>query len=254
MLRESRATRQMFFNYLQRGIAAGLFAGIAYGIYMITVGNPLTEYAHDAGHDHGHDHGHSHEHAVSETTNAIVSVGSGILWAILLGGIFAIAFYFFEPAIPGSDSVKAYVVAGAGFLSLSAVPWLVLPPAAPGAEQVYSIDIRLGIYVGMVGIGLLTAVAIIGVYKRFRQQNQLLGGIAAGALGACIGIALLLLSPTITTHPDLATELVTVYQALAALSQAAIWVLIAAGFNTLSRRGSSKHSTTGLNDTNSTVN
>lgn len=245
----------MIYSYLQRGVTAGLFAGIAYGIYMVTVGNPLTEYAHDAGHDHGHshDHGHGHEHAVSETTNAIVSVGSGILWAIFLGGIFAIALYVFEPAIPGSETAKPYVVAAGGFLSLSALPWLVLPPAVPGAEQAYGIDIRLGLYVGLVIVGLLTVSAMVIVYQKVKKSNQLAGFLAASAVGVSVALALFFLSPTVTTHPDLPAELVTVYQALAAFSQAAIWALIATGFLALSRRNEQATSTARMNDADITA-
>lgn len=231
----------MFATYLQRGVASGLVAGLGYAAYMIFVGNPLTEYVHDAGHDHaGHDHaGHAHEstHAVSEATTAIVSAGSAVLWAIFLGGVFAVALYLFEPALPGPDASKPYVLAAAGFLTVSAVPWLVLPPAAPGAEHGYGIDARLGLYVGLVAVGAITvAVAVVAYNHNARHGVGL--GIASGALPILAAVGLLALAaPTVTTHPDLSAELVTAYQGLAALSQAALWLLIAATFAGLRRRG-----------------
>ncbi len=232
----------MFATYLQRGVAAGLVAGLGYAVYMIFVGNPLTEYVHDAGHahDHGHGHGHDHgghAHAVSETTMAIVSAGSAVLWAIFLGGLFAVALYLFEPALPGPEAIKPYVLAAAGFLTVSAVPWLVLPPAAPGAEHAYGIDVRLGLYVGLVAFGAITAITAVFAYNRSRQRG--LGFVLSASVVPILAVVglLALAAPTVTTHPDLSTDLVTAYQGLAVLSQAALWLLIAAAFVGLRRRG-----------------
>ena len=233
----------MIVEYLRRGVAAGAIAGIAYGLYMLLVGNPLSEYVHDAGHDHGHDHGHGeHAHeaggAVSETTTAVVSAGSGLLWAIFLGGVFAVALYLLEPAIPGSAGVKSYVLAGAGFLTVSGVPWLVLPPAAPGAEHAYAVEPRLGIYAGLAVVGAITAAIAVLAYRRGRHRHVGLG-LAAGAAPILVVAAVLtLVSPTITTHPGLPGDLVAAYQGLVVVSQAALWLLIAGSFNALRRRES----------------
>ena len=223
----------MIHDYLQRGVAAGLVAGLAYGLYMVLVGNPLSEYVHDAGHDHGH--AHEHAHAVSETTTAIVSAGSGVLWAIFLGGVFAIALYLFEPALPGRGDVKAFVLAGVGFFSISVTPWLALPPAAPGAENLYGIDTRLAMYLGLVVAGIAVSAAAIGAYNRF-QTRHVGFGLSAAAVPILAAVVLIpTLTPTVVTHPDLPAELVTTYQGLAALSQAALWVLIAGAFTRLRR-------------------
>ena len=233
----------MIADYLQRGILAGVVAGLAYGLYMVLVGNPLGDYLHDAQHDHGHDHdhghgdhGHGHEHAVSETTTAIVSAGSGVLWAIFLGGLFAIALYFLEPALPGSESVKAYVLAGAGFFAVSLSPWLVLPPAAPGAEQLYTINGRLAIYVGLIGLGALVMAASVTAYKRGAPRHPLVGLLVAAVPIVTFVAIVPIATPSVITHPDLSGDLVSTYQALAALSQAAIWALLAGTFNALRRR------------------
>ncbi len=250
----------MIVEYLRRGVAAGAVAGIAYGLYMLLVGNPLSEYVHDGGHDHGHgdgghDHGHgehAHEagHAVSEATTAVVSAGSGLLWAIFLGGVFAVALYLFEPALPGSSGVKSYVLAGAGFLTVSGVPWLVLPPAAPGAEHAYAIGPRLGIYVGLAVLGAITAAGAVAAYNRGRRRHAGLGFLAGAVPILVVAGVLTLTAPTVTTHPGLSGDLVTAYQGLAVLSQAALWLVIAGGFNAVRRResGSETESTRPTDD------
>lgn len=234
----------MIYEYLQRGVIAGVIAGIAYGVFMATVGNPLSEYIHDHGHDHGHGHDHTHSHAhdhahaVSETVTAIVSVGSGMLWAIFLGGIFAIALYVFEPALPGREAGSAYLIAAAGFFSVSVTPWLALPPAAPGAENAYGIDTRLAMYVALIGLGVVVSAVSIVAYKRTTSRNRVLGLVSGSVPIIATVIVVPLATPTIVTHPELSGTLVSAFQATVFLSQAAIWVLIAAVFNWLRRRES----------------
>jgi len=167
----------MLVDYLERARPRRRDRRIAYGAYMAFVANPLIgygrlaeggEHAHEAG-EHAHAAG-EHAHAVSEATTAAVSIGSGVLWGILLGGVFALGFYFLEPALPGRGNVKAYVLAGAGFLTVSVAPWLVLPPTVPGAEQAYDPTLRIAIYVGLIAVGAVVASA--SIY-----------GISAGRLG-----------------------------------------------------------------------
>lgn len=230
----------MIYGYLRRGVASGALAGLAYGLYMVFVGHPLSGYIDGAGRTHDHDapateHG---GHVVSETTTAVVSAGSGLLWAIFLGGVFALALYFLEPALPGSERIKPYVLAGAGFLTVSAVPWLVLPPAAPGASYAYTADSRLQLYLALVFIGAVTVAAALIAYNRGRRRHAGVGILAAAVPILAVAAVLTLSAPTITTHPELPADLVSVYRALAVLSQAAVWLLIAGTFNALRRRAS----------------
>ncbi len=228
----------MVLDYLRRGLIGGAIAGIAYGLFMAFVGNPLTEYLHDLGHGHDHDHGHESAHAVAETTTALVSIGSGLLWALFLGGLFALALFVFEPALPGTSGAKSYVLAGIGFLSISVMPWVVLPPAAPGAENLYGIDTRLAIYGALVVVGLLAAAGSITVYQRLASRGRL-----RAVLASCLSIAGLMVliafaTPTVVSHPELPADLVGAYQAMVVLSQAAIWGIIATTYNWLARRES----------------
>ncbi|QLK26693.1 CbtA family protein [Natrinema zhouii] len=246
----------MLVDYLERGVLAGAIAGIAYGAYMALVANPLigymetvadsaesSEHAHGAG-EHAHEageHAHAageHAHAVSEATTAAVSVGSGVLWGILLGGVFALAFYFLEPALPGRGRVKTYVLAGAGFLTVSVAPWLVLPPTTPGAEQAFDPTLRIGIYVGMMAIGGLVAAASIYGYGRVSARSRPLG-IAAVAIPIITLVAVTAIAaPTIVEPGTMPVDLVTAFRGLTALSQAALWALVAGCFGWLQSRAS----------------
>ena len=227
----------MLYEYLKRGVAAGLVAGLAYGLFVAFVANPLSEYVQTVGHDHAeHGHAHDHAHAVPEATTAVVSVGSGVLWAILLGGVFALALYFLEPALPGRGAVKAYVLAGAGFLTVSATPWLVLPPAAPGAEHLYGVDARFAIYVALVALGAIVSAAAIVGYRRAARRHPLAGVAVAAVPVLAVGVVVPVATPTVVSHPELPADLVSAYRSLVVLSQTALWVLLGGTFGWLHRR------------------
>ncbi len=230
----------MIADYLKQGVFAGFVAGLAYGIYMLLVGSPLSQYAHDAGHshDHGHGHGHSHDsgHAVSELTTAVVSAGSGVLWAIFLGGLFGVVFYFLEPALPGRGGLKAAVLGAGGFLTVSVTPWLVLPPAAPGAEQLYTVELRLGVYTGLVMLGAFVSILAVSAYNRLEPRHRGLALITGLVPVVALVLVVPAITPTVVTHPELSNDLVTAYQSLALLSQAAIWLVVAGTFTWLHER------------------
>ncbi|ELY85613.1 CbtA family protein [Natrialba taiwanensis] len=254
----------MLVDYLERGVLAGAIAGIAYGLYVMLVANPLVGYMEalaegaggaESGHEHAHaaehahtagEHAHAageHAHAVGETTTAVVSIGSGVFWGILLGTAFALAFYFLEPALPGRGSVKGYVLAGAGFLAVSGAPWLVLPPTTPGAEQAYTPTIRIAIYGGLMLAGALIAATAIYGYRRGSTRSRPLGLCLAALPIVALAAVTTLTAPTIVESGAIPGELVTAFRGLTALSQAALWVLVAGCFDRLQTRARAHSST-----------
>lgn len=243
----------MIWGYCKRGVVAGAIAGIAYGIFMAVVGNPLTEYMEALAH-HGHDHGHGHDHAhaVSETTTAVVSVGSGVLWGIFLGSVFAVAYYFLEPTLPGEQRIKPYILAGAGFLTISATPWLLLPPAAPGAEQTLAMDPRMILYASLMIAGALLATSSVLIYKRLSTTRRDIAVVAGLAPIVVAVLAVPQLTPTIVSAGEVPVALFTAYQGLVVLSQASLWLVLAASYGWLSRRQSPEKTTAYENPTGAT--
>jgi len=224
----------MFLAYFKRGLLAGGVTGLAYGLFMATVANPLVGYLEHA--QHGHSHAGETGSVVAESTTAIVSIGSGLLWAILLGGCFGLALYFLEPALPGRATARRLVLAASGFLTVSVTPWLVLPPFAPGAEQVVGIDTRFAIYAGLVVLGAALAAGSVRIYNRLKSRGRGLA-VAGGALPVVAAMLVLpAMSPTLVRHPELSADLVAAYRAMVVLSQGSIWLLIAATFGWLQRR------------------
>lgn len=218
---------------VERGVTAGAVGGLAYGTYVAAVANPLVEHAESVvGHaEHAGEHGREQAAAVPELVTAVAGVGSGVLWGILLGAAFGLAFYLFEPALPGRGATKALVLAGAGFLTVSAVPWLVLPPAVPGVEQPVATNLRLAIYGALVVVGAALAVTSVLGYSRARRRHGRVAGVAVGAAPLLVAALLLpLATPTLVATGDAPAALVAAFRGAVALSQAGLWATIAASY------------------------
>lgn len=213
---------------LKRGVAAGTIVGVVYGLFTAFVTHPLTASVQEIAH-HGHQAG-GHSHAVSETTTAVVSVGSGVFWGIFLGAAFGLVYYFLEPAIPGSSAVRPYLLAGAGFLTVSVGPWLVLPPVAPGMEHQLATLIRAWLYAGMMLVGATLSVLAVLLYQRVGSQSWI-RGVCAGLLPIVAAIVCVpLLTPTFATAGELSTTLVVAYRSLVIFAQAGLWFGLASAF------------------------
>lgn len=214
---------------IKRGTAAGAVGGLAYGLFTWLVISPFVGYMERLAH-----HGHDHAHAVNETTTAIVSAGGGVLWGILLGAAFGAAYYLFEPALPGGD-LNAYVLAGIGFLTVSVTPWTVLPPVAPGMEQLYSTDLRVPLYAGLMLLGAIVASVSVLAYNRTSDTRGEFAGVLAAAVPLFALVLLAALSPRTLAGGEAPAELTTTFQWLVAFGQAGLWALLAASYRRFER-------------------
>ncbi|GAA0663547.1 CbtA family protein [Natronoarchaeum mannanilyticum] len=222
----------MLLDSLRRGVGAGAVAGVAYGALLALALNPLVRHAEHAGHDHGH--AHAAEPAVSAATTAVASVGGGVLWGLLLGAGFGVAYYLLEPALPGGDAATASVLAAAGFLTISGIPWLALPPVAPGAEHALDAGTRLAVYAGAMAIGATACALSLLAYRRARaDRSRIVAATAAAAPFAPIALASLAV-PTGTAGPPAA--LATAFRWLVVFGQVGLWALLAGTFTALRRR------------------
>ncbi|MEA5386150.1 CbtA family protein [Haloarculaceae archaeon H-GB11] len=273
----------MFFQYLKRGLTAGLVAGLAFGVFMAFVGNPFVVYtdelAHGGGHaaetgGDGHDadaeaaagehHEESDTHeagetgheqpAVSMAVTKLVSVATSGFWGLLFGAVFfGGAFYFLEPAIPGTADTKSYLLAAAGFVTVSGAPWLALPPVAPGMDQALPTQTRLYIYGGMMVAGLVACLLSGLTYNRLNAEH----GRIVGLVGAAVPLALLpvvaMVTPANPVTGTVPADLVAAFQGFVVFGQLVLWLVLASAHAWLQRRADddSPDVETGLPDTDS---
>ncbi len=225
----------MFVEYVTRGAKAGLVGGVAFGLFIALVGNPLIGYAETFEHSH-------EAPAVSGTVTAVVSVAGGVLLGVLLGAVvFGAAYYFLEPVLAGWGSVdaKSYVLGGAGFITVSGAPWVVFPPQPPGVEQSLPVDVRIAWYALMMGVGALACGLAGYVYRQLRRRFDDRGWVVA-ALGAIASLGVIpmvgVVAPANSVTGPLPTELVPVIQAVTAVGQIGFWFVLATAHAWLVRR------------------
>ncbi|MFB6196582.1 MAG: CbtA family protein [Haloplanus sp.] len=227
----------MFDTYLARGLKAGLVAGLAFGLFVAFVGNPFVSHAEALARG-GHAHGAGGAHASSVT--ALASVGGGVLWGLLAGAVFGVAFFVFEPAIPGPRGARGYLLAAAGFVTVSGAPWLVLPPSVPGTAETLPTRTRLALYAAMMLAGLVACLLAGVAYREASDRYDR----RVGALAAAMPLAALPLvaafAPANATTSAVSPALVAAYRGVVALGQVTLWAVLAGTHAWLHRRSPSE--------------
>jgi len=211
-------------DYLERGAVAGLVGGLGYGLFQATVGNTFT-----AGLE-TFESGHSHPGGpvVDGLTTAAVSVGGGVLWGLLFGiAVFGIGYYFLEPVLPGRGVTQRLTLAGAGFLTVSGAPWLLLPPQTPGVEQTLATDTRIALYAGMMAVGALVAAACVVAYRRTADRHPVATAAATVLPLALLSVPVALAPANPVTGPVPAT-LTAAYRWTVVFGQVGLWATVAA--------------------------
>lgn len=251
----------MFRAYVLRGAKAGLVAGLAFGLFVALVGNPLIaaaegglggadveSHANEEGEHHDHAAAEGHDHAasaVSATVTDLVGVASAVLWGLLLGLGFGVAYFFLEPTLPESALSGRFALAGAGFVTVSGASWLVLPPGAPGVEAALGTDIRLTLYAGAMVAGALASGAALLAWSRLRTR-----GTVAGVAGALAPFALLLvvaaLLPIGATGASPTGALARTVSGVVVFGQIGLWTAIALSHAHFSASGTGGTATEGL--------
>lgn len=213
----------MLTNYVLRGMKAGVVAGVAFGLFVALVGNPLIGYAETF-----EESGHGGGPVVTGAVTTLVSIGGGVLLGILIGAVFLGAvFYFLEPAIPGEGGTKSYLMAAAGFVTVSGAPWLVLPPQPPGVEQSLPVETRLPLYMGMMVAGAVACGLSGYAFNRLRVRS----GRPAAFVGALVPLGLLLVVATVApanaVSGPIPGDLAAVFRTITGTGQVGLWFVLA---------------------------
>lgn len=219
------------YSYLRRGALSGLVAGLAYGLFAAFVGNRLVAAAEAYEH-------HAGDAAVPELVTTAGSAVGGALWGLVLGiAAFGIAYYLFEPALPGRGATSSYLLGAAGFVVVSGAPWLVLPPQPPGVEQALPTSTRIAVYVGMMVAGAIACGIAISGYNRLRSAGRRRGVAVAGASGAFALLAVpVVLAPANPTSGPVPAHLAAAFRATVLAGQIGLWTLMAGVHARLSAR------------------
>lgn len=213
----------MLTKYVLRGMQAGFVAGIAFGLFVALVGNPLIGYAETF-----EEGGHGGGPIISGAVTTVVGIAGGVLLGILLGAVFLGAvFYFIEPAIPGAGATKSYLLAAAGFVTVSGAPWLVLPPQPPGVEQTLPVGTRLALYLGMMIAGAVACGLSGYVFNRLRNRYRR----PLAFVGAIVPFGLLLvvaaIAPANSVSGPIPSSFAAIFRMVAGMGQVGLWFVLA---------------------------
>jgi hypothetical protein len=221
------------YGHLRRGGLAGAVGGAAYGLYTALVANPVIAHAEALAHEsHDHAHGPETAGAVGEGVTHAASVGSGVLLGVLLGlVVFGVAAYLFEPALP--DRGGSYLLALAGFLTVSGVPWLVLRPAAPGVSSELPVGEALSLYAGLVAVGGGACLAAGWAYHRLSEYGR-----PVRVVGSLVGFAApvaaaVVVAPAPGYESALPATFEAAYLGVVVVGQVGLWGVTAAAHDRL---------------------
>jgi predicted cobalt transporter CbtA len=198
---------------------------------MAFVGNNLITFAETF------EKGHGKPPAVSPIVTKIVGVGGGVAFGILLGVVvFGFVYYLFEPAIPGAADTKSYVLAAAGFLTVSGAPWVLLPPQPPGISQTLPTETRLLWYGIMMVAGAVASGTVMYAYRQLRRELPKSVAAAAALTALALIPVVAFFAPANSVSGPIPETLADVFRAVTAAGQVGLWITMASTHAWLNRR------------------
>ncbi len=234
-------------SFLVRGLLAGLLAGIvAFGV-AYAVGEPPIDAAialeESAAHEHEDEATPTEEEAGTEVPRSLqATVGlltattvAGTTLGGLVGVLSALALGRFGGLGPRGSTL---LVAGIGFVSLSAVPFIAYPPNPPAVGSGESIGLRTALYGTMVAISVVAAVTAVLLGRRLAARWgswYATLAVIAGYLLVCLAAIALL--PSYNEVPDEfpATVLYS-FRMASFVTQLALWAVLGVGLAELVHR------------------
>jgi predicted cobalt transporter CbtA len=231
----------MVRTLLVRGLWVGLVAGLLVLGFGYLFGEAAIDRAIDfeeqaaraAGEHHGVE-------LVSRSVQSTIGLATATaIYGVAFGGIFALVFAAVSGRL-GHLGVRgtAALLALAGFVSVSLVPFLKYPANPPAANNPESIGERTGLYVAMVIISVAVTIAAIQLGRRLAPRYGLWNSalLAAATFVLVIAGAQVAL-PTVNETPADFPAVVLYQFRLASLgSQAVLWTTLGLLFGWLTER------------------
>ncbi|MFC9842163.1 CbtA family protein [Streptomyces sp. NPDC060223] len=158
-------------NLLVRGMLAGLGAGVLALIVAYFLGEPSVDSA--ISFEEAHASGHEHEvELVSRSLQSTAGLAAGVLiYGVAFGGIAALAFCFALGRVGRfSPRATALLLSGIALLAVYVVPFLKYPANPPAVGNGDTIGKRTTLYLLMMVLSVLLAVAATILGKRLAPK------------------------------------------------------------------------------------
>jgi len=224
------------------GLAAGLIAGLVAFGFMTVAGEPPVDEA--IAYEEAHAPPTPADEAEPELVSRGTQKGFGLLTAstvygLALGGIFALVFaYAYGRVGRGSPARTALWLAAAAFVVVYLVPFIKYPPNPPAVGDPDTIGERTALYLVMVWISVLAAVAAVLlrrslVERRPPQVATFIAGVVYAVVVLVAGLALPTYNEIPSTFP--ATTLYG-FRAASVGTQLVMWTSIGLVFAAAAQR------------------
>lgn len=238
----------MVRTLLIRGIYAGVAAGLLSWLFSYVFGEPgiegaiafEDELAHAAGAAHVHG-GELVSRGVQSTLGLAIAL---VVFAVSIGGLFALAFAVAYGRIGslGPRATAAVLAAGA-FVVVFLVPFLKYPANPPATSDDATIGQRTALYLGLVLLSVLLAVASVVLGRRLHPRlgawNAVLAAI--GAYVVIIGVVMFVLPTVNETPAEFPATLLYQFRLAAVGNQIVLWATIGLLFGWLTDRSLRRH-------------
>lgn len=234
-------------SLLIRGMGAGVVAGLLAWLFSLVFGEPGIDSAIAFEEALAHAGGQAHEHGaevVSRDLQSTIGLGVAVIvFAVAIGGLFAIAFAFAYGRI-GSLSARATaaVLATGAFFVVFLVPFLKYPANPPATSDDATIAQRTGLYLGLVVLSVILAVACVVLGRRLSARlgswNAVL--VAIGAYVVVVGIVVFVLPAVNETPADFPATVLYQFRLASVGNQVVLWAGIGLVFGWLTDRGLSR--------------
>ncbi|HEV7749989.1 MAG TPA: CbtA family protein [Baekduia sp.] len=231
----------MIRSLLVRGMIVGAVAGVAAFAFASIFGEPQVQHAIDFEDQLVRLH---HEPAGPEVVSRGVQRTLGLLtgtvtMGVALGGLFALVFAWGYGRLGAAGArATAALLAVAAFVSITLVPFTKYPANPPTVGSADTIDRRTVLFVAMIAVSVLAAVASARVR---RQALPALGAwnaaiVACAAFVVVVAGAELVLPAVHETPPGFPADVLYRFRLAALGTSAALWLTMGLGFGWAAER------------------
>jgi hypothetical protein len=228
-------------SLLVRGMIVGAVAGVAAFAFASIFGEPQVQHAIDFEDQLVRLH---HEPAGPEVVSRGVQRTLGLLtgtvtMGVALGGLFALVFAWGYGRLGAAGArATAALLAVAAFVSITLVPFTKYPANPPTVGSADTIDRRTVLFVAMIAVSVLAAVASARVR---RQALPALGAwnaaiVACAAFVVVVAGAELVLPAVHETPPGFPADVLYRFRLAALGTSAALWLTMGLGFGWAAER------------------
>jgi hypothetical protein len=234
-------------SLLIRGMLAGLVAGLVAFVFAYVFGEPQVQRAIDFENIRidralavAAPHIHRTPDLVSRGLQRTVGLLTGtVVLGVGLGGLFALTFAWAYGRVGAvGPRVLAAVLAGGAYLTITVVPFTKYPANPPTIGDPQTIGRRTVLFVAMIAISVLAALAAARVRRalRARLDGFDAGLVAVAAFVVVVAVAELILPAVHETPPGFPADLLWRFRLASLGINATLWTAIGLGFGALAQR------------------